>query len=45
MLGVVGPANATAAFIAIVALFGAAVLAGVGLLRRAKERPRPPFGR
>lgn len=41
-IGVLGQANATAMFIAIVAGFGAAVLVGVGSFRRVRARRTPP---
>jgi hypothetical protein len=43
-LGLLGPANATVVFAAIVALFGAAVLVGIGSLRRVRATRRPPSG-
>jgi hypothetical protein len=41
-LGLLGPANASAVFTAIVALFGAIALAGLGSLRRVRAMRRPP---
>jgi hypothetical protein len=44
-VGVLGPANATAMFLAVVAVFGAGVLVGVGSLRRWRARRTPPSAR
>ena len=41
-LGLLGPANASVVFAAIVALFAAAVLVGIGSLRRGRATRSPP---